>query len=271
MRLSKERGNKTLCPPALANLIYPGIISISMSFSNDNDRLKEGVVMTKEKHAVKRYSGWAAGIIILASLLVLMASGSFPQGLSRQKTIIDEWGAVQTPAPPELTPVTVDPADTAFLVLDIQQSTCNAQQRPRCVESVPRISRFLEQARSMNAMVAHSLTPAGSVEDILAGVEPAPGEPVVRSSVDKFYNTDLEKILRDRGIKTVIIAGTAANGAVLHTATGAAMRGLKVIVPVDLMSADLYAEQYTAWHLVNAPGTRRQTTLTRSDLIEWKK
>jgi len=94
---------------------------------------------------------------------------------------------------------------------------------------------------------------------------------VVRSSVDKFYNTDLEKILRDRGIKTVIIAGTAANGAVLHTATGAAMRGLKVIVPVDLMSADLYAEQYTAWHLVNAPGTRRQTTLTRSDLIEWKK
>ena len=89
--------------------------------------------------------------------------------------------------------------------------------------------------------------------------------------MDKFYNTDLEKILRDRGIKTVIIAGTAANGAVLHTATGAAMRGLKVIVPVDLMSADLYAEQYTAWHLVNAPGTRRQTTLTRSDLIEWKK
>jgi len=93
----------------------------------------------------------------------------------------------------------------------------------------------------------------------------------VRSSVDKFYNTDLEKILRDRGIKTVVIAGTAANGALLHTATGTAMRGLKVIVPVDLMSADLYAEQYTAWHLVNAPGTRRQTTLTRSDLIEWKK
>lgn len=67
-----------------------------------------------------------------------------------------------------------------------------------------------------------------------------------------------------------MVAGTAANGAVLHTATGAAMRGYRVIVRVDLMSADLYAEQYTAWHLVNAPGTRHQTALTRSDLIHWK-
>lgn len=212
-----------------------------------------------------------AGVIVLASLFVLAASGAFAQAAGQDKTVIDEWGAVQAPAPPELRTVTVDPADTAFLVLDIQQSTCNAQQRPRCVESVPRISEFLKQARAMNMMVSHSLTSTGRVEDILPGAEPAPGEPVVKSSVDKFYATELENILKERGIRTVIIAGTAANGAVLHTATGAAMRGLRVIVPVDLMSADLYAEQYTAWHLINAPGTRRQTTLTRSDLIEWKK
>jgi nicotinamidase-related amidase len=55
----------------------------------------------------------------------------------------------------------------------------------------------------------------------------------------------------------VIIAGTTAEGAVLHTATGAAMRGFKVIVPIDGMSAGtLDAEQYTAWYLVNAPGAR---------------
>lgn len=62
--------------------------------------------------------------------------------------------------------------------------------------------------------------------------------------------------------------GTTAEGAVIHTATGAAMRGFKVIVPVDGMSAGtLYAEQYTAWHLVNAPGSRKGTTLTKFDLI----
>ena len=89
--------------------------------------------MTEEKHAVKRYSGWAAGIIILVPLLVLMASGAFSQGPSRQKTIIDEWGAVQAPAPPGLTPVTVDPADTAFLVLDkIGRASCR-ERVSRCV------------------------------------------------------------------------------------------------------------------------------------------
>jgi len=47
----------------------------------------------------------------------------------------------------------------------------------------------------------------------------------------------LEKILNDKGIKTVVVAGTAAQGAVLNTASQATLRGLRVIVPVDGMSA----------------------------------
>ena len=62
-----------------------------------------------------------------------------------------------------------------------------------------------------------------------------------------------------------------SQGAVLHTATGASMRGMNVIVPVDGMSAGtLYAEQYTAWHLLNAPGTRARTSLTKLDMIDIK-
>jgi len=232
--------------------------------------VNEEVIMAKEKRFTDRSCRWMAGAFALAALLVFAVTGAFSGETGQTETILDEWGSVQAPAPPELKPVTLDPADTAFLVLDIQQSTCNEQQRPRCVRSVPRIVKFLDQARAKNAAVTHSLTLTGRLEDILPGAGPAPGEPVVRSSVDKFYNTDLDKFLKERGISTVVIAGTAANGAVLHTATGAAMRGYRVIVPVDLMSADLYAEQYTTWHLVNAPGTRRQTTLTRSDLIDWK-
>ncbi len=226
--------------------------------------------MAKGRNAAKRAGGWY-GAIVPVLFMVLAASAAFSQMQGKEKTVIDQWKAVRAPAPPELKPVTLSPDDTAFLVLDIQQSTCNREQRPRCVDSVPRIRAFLQQARAMKVTVAHSLTRTGRVADILPGAEPAKGEPVVKSSVDKFYKTGLEKFLRGKGIKTVIVSGTAANGAVLHTATGAAMRGFNVVVPVDLMSADLYAEQYTAWHLVNAPGTRRQTTLTRTDLIEWKK
>lgn len=134
--------------------------------------------------------------------------------------------------------------------------------------SVPKIKSFLEKARSKNIAVVYSLTRKGAPETILPGAAPLGTEPIVKSSVDKFYKTDLEKILQEKGIKTVIIVGTTAEGAVLHTATGAAMRGFQVVVPIDGMSAgSLYAEQYTAWHLVNAPGSRRRTTITRFDMI----
>ena len=118
--------------------------------------------------------------------------------------------------------------------------------------------------------VIYSITRGASEIDIRKELAPLAGEPIVKSGVDKFFGTDLEKILETKGIQTVIVVGTSAHGAVLHTATGAALRGLNVIVPVDGMSADApYAEQYTSWHLVNGPGTRRQTTLTRIGLIRF--
>ncbi|MEA4827628.1 MAG: isochorismatase family protein [Clostridium sp.] len=92
----------------------------------------------------------------------------------------------------------------------------------------------------------------------------------MKSNVDKFYKTNLEEILQEKGIKTVVITGYAANGAVLHTATSAAFRGYNVIVPVGCMSANyLYAEQYTAWHMLNSPGTRNKAFLTTVDLISF--
>jgi len=91
---------------------------------------------------------------------------------------------------------------------------------------------------------------------------------VVSSGPDKFLGTDLEKILKEKGIKTVIVVGTTSHGAVLYTASVAALRGMKIIVPVDGMSAEvLYAEQYVAWHLLNAPRISALTTLTKVDLI----
>jgi nicotinamidase-related amidase len=108
----------------------------------------------------------------------------------------------------------------------------------------------------------------GKPADIVPELTATPNDPLVASTVDKFYNTDLGQNLADHQIKTVIITGTAANGAVLHTATGASFRGYEVIVPVDCMFAnDLYAEQYTAWHMLNSPGTRRKASLSTADQI----
>jgi len=187
--------------------------------------------------------------------------------METNNTIIDQWTSVTVPPPPEIKEVALDPEVTAFLILDIQTQNCS-KERPRCMATVPKIKVFLAEARAKGMLVAYSLTRVATVDDIIADVAPREGEPVVQTGADKFFRTDLEKILEEKNIKTVVIVGTSAHGAVLHTATGAALRGLQVIVPIDSMSAtDLYAEQYTAWHLMNGPGSRRQTTLTRFDLI----
>jgi nicotinamidase-related amidase len=183
--------------------------------------------------------------------------------------IIEEWAAVEIPTPPEISEnIELAPAETALLVLDLQRQNCNPDRRPRCVDSLSSVSVLLERARGAGITVVYSLTRRADETDIREEVFPLGGEPFVRSGVDKFHGTELDSILRDGGIDALIILGTSAHGAVLHTATGAAIRGYQVIIPVDCISSDQpYAEQYTVWHLVNAPGSRRNVRLTSSDGI----
>jgi nicotinamidase-related amidase len=198
--------------------------------------------------------------------IAFLLSLSFTPVLAQDATIIDDWGKVAPPPPPSLSAVKVDPATTALLLLDFEARTVSS--RPRAVATLPRAKKLLELARSAGMTVAYSTTGAGSPATILPDVAPLASEHVVKASVDKFYGTDLEDYLKGKGVKTVIIAGIVAEGAVLNTAVGASLRGLKVIVPVDgTASSELYAEQYVAWQLANAPALRGNVTLTRVDMI----
>jgi nicotinamidase-related amidase len=185
-------------------------------------------------------------------------------------TIIDEWSSVSVPPPPEVKPVTIDRSTTALLMLDFNQQTCNMQRRPRCVASIPRVKKLLAAARAAGIPVAFTLGGGGKPSDLPKELEPAAGEPVTLAGVDKFVDTGLESFLKGKGVTTVIVVGTAAHGAVLYTASGAAMRGFKVIVPLDGISADnAYAEQYTAWHLANVPVLSPAMTLTTLDGVKF--
>jgi nicotinamidase-related amidase len=198
-----------------------------------------------------------AGLLIF--LFGLLAYAQSP-------TIVDDWSKVQAPPAPRLEEVKVDPASTALLLLDFEDRTVSP--RPRALAAVPRVEKLLELARASNMLVAYSNTKDGSPETILPELRPLPSEHVVKASVDKFFETDLEAYLKGKGINQVIITGIATEGAVLGTSIGASLRGFKVVVPVDgTASASLYAEQYVAWHLMNAPGVRGNVVLTRSDLI----
>lgn len=202
----------------------------------------------------------AAGAVLAALFVTVHTS-------AHAADIIEDWGKVQPPSAPALKPITVVAKTTAFLLLDfLPPPYCS--ENPRCLATLPAMQELLSKARERAATVIYSLAGKYGISDVLKDVAPLGTEPIVKSHADKFVHTDLERILTEKGIKTVIVAGMAANGAVLYTASGAGLRDLAVVVPVDGMSSkDLYAEQLTAWHLAHAPGFARQVTLTRSDMI----
>ena len=186
------------------------------------------------------------------------------------QTVIDDWGSAKLPPPPALKAATLAPAETALLVMDFTNQTCSTQRRPRCAASVPKVQKLVAGARAKGALVIYSVAvPGSTAADILKELAPAAGELVLPPlGPDKFINSDLEKILKGKGIKTVVALGTQAQTSVLHTGAAAALRGFKVIVPVDGMSSDeVFPELYTAWHLANAARISAQVTLTRLDMI----
>jgi len=221
----------------------------------------------KEKIMRKvRTSGIRVGLFLSCCAVMFLFFFSSP--LSAQN-IVDEWQAVKAPAAPELKPVTIDPKATALLMLDFIKQTCNPNRRPRCISSIPKVEKLLKFARDKGVFVAHTAIPEAVPDDFAKELSPLGNEPVVKSGPDKFLGTDLEKILKEKNVKTVIAVGTSAHGAVLYTASAAAMRGMKVIVPVDGISSEgLYAEQAAVWILLNAPRLSANVTLTKIDLIK---
>jgi nicotinamidase-related amidase len=210
--------------------------------------------------------GLRSGIFATAALAAMALAAP----AMAQQTIIDEWPSIKTPPAPVLKEVTVDPKTTALLLLDFVKQTCNAQARPRCLATLPAAKKLLAEARAKNVLVVYSIVFGGTIGDTLPEVAPTGNEPYVQGGPDKFLNTDLEKILKDKGIKTVIVGGTAAHGAVIHTADEAAFHDLKVVVPVDTMSAEnAFIEQYVAYHFTSAPRVAPATTLTRVSMIRF--
>jgi nicotinamidase-related amidase len=203
--------------------------------------------------------------VLIAAVAAVIAAGAMP---AQAGDAVADWTKVSAPAAPALKPVTVDPKTTALLMLDFMNQNCG--KRPACVASIPAMKKLLAAARAAKATVVYSIIANTTPADVIKDVAPEANEPHVKSGPDKFVNTDLDKILKDKGIKTVIAVGTASNGAVLYTASGAAFRGMNVVVPVDGISAVTpYADKTTVFTFMNAPSVSAKTTLTRSDMIRF--
>lgn len=202
--------------------------------------------------------------VLIAAVLAFPSAGA-------AQAVTDQWAAATIPEAPPVKPVTLDPKTTALIVMDFNVTGCTEARRPRCVVALPHVAKLLGEARAHGMLVVHTLAGTTTVAQISPPVAPRTGEPVLSARADKFLaREDLQKLLRDRGVTTLVTVGTAANGAVLYTASEAAFRGLKVVVPVDGMPGDSpFSEAVTAWQLTHAPGVADAVTLTKVDLVSF--
>ena len=202
-------------------------------------------------------------------LIALYLALAAPAGLAAQ-TIIEEWGSVKAPPPPEVKPVTIDAKETALLVMDFNKNSCTPQRRARCAAVLPKLKKLLADARAHGLTIIHTTAGTATPADISPDLAPVAGEPIFNPGLNKLASAGLVQILKDKHVTTLLLVGTSANGAVLFTAGGAAQLDYKVIVPVDGMPADgAYQEQFAAWDIANGPTVREHATLTKIDLIKF--
>jgi len=91
--------------------------------------------------------------------------------------------------------------------------------------------------------------------DIIDELRPQPGEPVVdKPGKGAFYATDLEAILRDRGIRQLIVCGVTTEVCVNTTVREANDRGYDCLVLADCVGSYFPEFQRIALEMVKAQG-----------------
>jgi nicotinamidase-related amidase len=186
---------------------------------------------------------------------------------------------VTLPEIPAPAPVTIDAKSAALLILDINAAVC--QPNPACLATVPGIVSFAKRARDANVPVLHTtaITAAGP-SPLLGEVAPQSGEPTIAGRADKFIDTTLEELLKQRNATTLVLVGTVANGAVMYTAFHANVRGFTVVVAENGISSFTPFNNFFARHqllqqpgfsnVANKPLAEKMVTLSRTDLITFK-
>lgn len=214
-----------------------------------------------------------SGLALAIGATTAAAQSGTPAGSGNPPMI-----SVQMPAPPAPVAVALKPATTALFISDVVEPICKAQ--PTCAGGMaPKIKELLARARKAGMLVVYS-TQDANMEKWMPEVKPAAGDPLIPSKgQDRFFSTELDTVLKAKGITTVILTGWKVSGSILYTSVGATLRGYTVVVPADTTSAPtdyeipigIYAIlNQNAANPTNQPLKPKTSTLSRSDLISFE-
>jgi nicotinamidase-related amidase len=167
-------------------------------------------------------------------------------------------GAIQVPGYDVYDEVTIDPASTSLIVVDMQNdfvSEGGSLLVPDAAATIPAIRGLVDLARANRMRVVFTqdthrdgdpewrIWPEHAREGswgwrIVDELTPDGTDTVIRKlRYDGFYGTPLDHLLRLWGVSTLVICGTVANICVHYTAASAALRWYDVVIPRDAISA----------------------------------
>ena len=192
------------------------------------------------------------------------------------------FDGVEKEVPEELSKVFLDRKDTAIITIDMHDGHLSTDPEcpcpsPRGREIIEPLNDFMRKARELGLPVIHvrsTLRRDGADErlypsawrmvfPVTVGEIPNIAEHAMegsrwnRMSIDvhdedymvtgkkrlsAFYPTDLEMLLRNLGIRRVVLTGCMTDCCVLNTAFDAANRDFRVVVPRDLTRGSEHLE-----------------------------
>jgi len=142
---------------------------------------------------------------------------------------------------------------TAVIVIDmINDFVTGVFKSDRAIKIIPNIKALLEYARSQKAPVVYATDAhlpgvdpefdvwgphavAGSWgADIVNELRPSKEDfRVLKRKYSAFQGTDLDQLLRELKVDTVILTGVVTDICIQHTAADAFSKGYKIIIPQD--------------------------------------
>ena len=146
---------------------------------------------------------------------------------------------------------------TAVIIIDmINDFVSGAFKNKRASKIIPSIKVLLDHARKQKVLVIYAtdahlpgIDPEFSVwgrhaetgswgAEIVDELKPRKGDfRVYKRKYSAFQGTDLDQLLRELKVDTVILAGVVTDICIQHTAADAFFRGYKIVVPKDCVEA----------------------------------
>lgn len=197
----------------------------------------------------------------------------------------------------------LDPATTALVTQECQGGVIGPQAGLPLLaeearrEAIPNIARLLGAARAVGVTVVHcliekrpdnrgsntnarlfmaaksfaaDLTPGSPGASVLPELGPAPSDLVLTRThgVGPMTGTDLDSVLRNMNIKTIVGVGVSVNIAIQNFAMDAVNRSYQFVLPRDAVSG--YPREYAESIIDNTLSLLTTVTTTDAVIDAWK-